>query len=127
MVATPLTIKAFPLVLQGLQFAVSYEALERGLEIKQVSPRSASSRCPRCSYRLRDSSRVLYRTKCEFAGDRDAIACVNLFIGSSRCGMPGIASNAPKPDENPSGVREKQGKRDEVMKMISACINLNQS
>jgi len=33
--------------------------------------------------------------------------------GSSRCGVPGVALNAPKPDENPSGV---QGNRDDAMK-----------
>jgi len=30
----------------------------------------------------------------------------------SRCGAPGVALNAPKPDEIPSGVR---GNRDEAM------------
>ena len=30
----------------------------------------------------------------------------------SRCGAPGVALNAPKPDEAPSGVR---GNRDEAM------------
>jgi hypothetical protein len=30
----------------------------------------------------------------------------------SRCGAPGVALNAPKPDETPSGVR---GNRDEAM------------
>jgi hypothetical protein len=31
---------------------------------------------------------------------------------NSRCGVSGVALNAPKPDENPSGV---QGNRDEAM------------
>ena len=29
-----------------------------------------------------------------------------------RCGVPGVALNAPKPDENPSGM---QGNRDDAM------------
>jgi hypothetical protein len=30
----------------------------------------------------------------------------------SRCGVPGVAPNAPKPDENPSGM---QGNKNEAM------------
>ena len=36
-------------------------------------------------------------------------------VSHSRCGVPGAALNAPKPDENPSGMR---GNRDEAMKSI---------
>jgi hypothetical protein len=32
--------------------------------------------------------------------------------GNSRCGVFGVALNAPKPNKNPSGM---QGKRDEAM------------
>jgi len=39
-----------------------------------------------------------------------------------RCGVPGVALNAPKPDENPSGM---QGNRDEAM--TSSYINLYES
>ncbi|MEM1510474.1 MAG: hypothetical protein QXI11_04635 [Thermoproteota archaeon] len=39
--------------------------------------------------------------------------------GTPRCGVPGVALNAPKPDENPRGM---QGKRDEAMKPTN--INL---
>ncbi len=64
---------------------------------------------------------MLY-TKCGFTGDRDVVACINLFYKYSRCGGLGVALNAPKPGENPS---EMQGKRDEAMK--STYINLHQS
>ncbi len=40
-----------------------------------------------------------------------------------RCGVPGVALKAPKPDENPSGV---QGKGDDAMK-TSNHINLYES
>jgi len=40
----------------------------------------------------------------------------------SRCGEPGISLNAPKPDENQSGM---QGNRDEAMK--SNYINTHKS
>ncbi|MEM1813535.1 MAG: RNA-guided endonuclease TnpB family protein, partial [Sulfolobales archaeon] len=106
-----------------MQFTISYEALERGLETRYVNPVKTSSTCPRCGSKLKDGGgRVLKCTKCGFTGDRDVVACVNLFYRYSRCGVPGVTLNAPKPDENPSGM---QGKRDEAMK--STYINLHQS
>ncbi|MEM2414134.1 MAG: zinc ribbon domain-containing protein, partial [Sulfolobales archaeon] len=81
-----------------------------------------SSTCPRCGSRLEDSgSRVLRCGRCGFTGDRDVIACINLFYRYLRCGVLGVTLNAPKPDENPSGMR---GNRDEAMK--STNINLHQ-
>uniref|UniRef100_A0A7J2U6M6 Transposase n=1 Tax=Ignisphaera aggregans TaxID=334771 RepID=A0A7J2U6M6_9CREN len=57
--------------------------------------------------------------KCGFVGDRDVTAAINLykkFISKySRCWVSGVAPNAPKPDENPSGV---QGNGDDAMKNI---------
>jgi transposase len=54
---------------------------------------------------------------CGFIGDRDVIATLNIykkFIKKhSRCGVPGVTLNAPKPDENPSGM---QGNKNEAMK-----------
>jgi transposase len=62
---------------------------------------------------------VLRCRKCSLIGDRDVIAAVNLYKKFTskypRCGVPGVALNAPKPDESPSGV---QGKRDDAMKNI---------
>ncbi|MEM3966345.1 MAG: RNA-guided endonuclease TnpB family protein [Ignisphaera sp.] len=106
-----------------IQFTIGYEALERGLEVKLVNPRRTSSTCPRCGSRLKDNGgRVLRCSKCGFTGDRDVIACINLFLRYSRCGVPGVTLNAPKPDENPSGM---QGKEYEAMK--PTYINLYQS
>jgi hypothetical protein len=45
------------------------------------------------------------------------------ILKHSRCGVPGVVLNAPKPDENPSGV---QGNRDEAMK-TSSYMNLYES
>jgi len=57
--------------------------------------------------------------KCNFIGDRDVIATINLYKKYikkySRCGVPGVTLNTHKPDENPSGM---QGKGDEAMKHI---------
>ncbi|MEM2551572.1 MAG: RNA-guided endonuclease TnpB family protein [Sulfolobales archaeon] len=92
-----------------VQFTISYEALERGLLVSYVNPGKTSSTCPRCGSRLEDSgSRVLRCGRCGLTGDRDVIACINLFYRYSRCGVPGVALNAPKPDENPSGMRGKE-------------------
>ena len=100
------------------QFCVEYEAKERGLKIVKVNPKGTSSKCPRCGSRLVDTGyKTLRCSKCGFTGDRDVVAVVNLFrkyaSKYSRCGGLGVPPNAPKPDENPSGMR---GNRDEAMK-----------
>ncbi|MEM0227509.1 MAG: RNA-guided endonuclease TnpB family protein [Ignisphaera sp.] len=106
-----------------MQFTIGYEALERGLAVSYVDPSKTSSTCPRCGSRLKDSGgRVLKCTRCGFMGDRDVVACVNLFYRYTRCGVLGVTLNAPKPDENPSGM---QGNKNEAMK--SSNINPYQS
>jgi transposase len=53
---------------------------------------------------------VLGCKRCGFVGDRDVIATTNIYkkyiSKYSRCGVPGVAPKAPKPDENPSGMQE---------------------
>jgi len=103
-----------------IQFCIEYEARERGIEVAKVNPRGTSSKCPRCGKKLaKNKHRMLRCRKCGFVGDRDVIAAINLykkFISKhSRCGVSGVALNAPKPDENPSGV---QGNKDDAMKNI---------
>jgi putative transposase len=112
-----------------IQFCIEYEAGERNLKIAKVNPRRTSSKCPRCSKKLTEyGHRVLSCKKCYFIGDRDVIATINLykkFIKKySRCGVSGVTLNAPKPDENPSGM---QGNQDEAMKNTSNYINLYES
>ncbi|MEM1645534.1 MAG: zinc ribbon domain-containing protein, partial [Ignisphaera sp.] len=106
-----------------MQFTISYEVLERGLEARYIDPSRTSSTCPRCGSRLKSNGgRVLRCGRCGFIGDRDVVACINLFYRYTRCGGLGVALNAPKGDANP---RPMQGKRDEAMK--STYINLHQS
>jgi putative transposase len=111
-----------------IQFCIEYEARERNIEVAKVNPRRTSSKCPRCGKKLaKNKHRVLRCSKCGFVGDRDVTATINLykkFISKhSRCGVSGVAPNAPKPDENPSGV---QGNRDEAM-TTSNHMNLYES
>jgi putative transposase len=101
-----------------IQFCIEYEARERGIEVVKINPKGTSSKCPRCGRKLfEDGHRMLRCMKCDFVGDRDVIATINLYkkyvSKYSRCGVPGVAPNAPKPDENPSGM---QGNRDDAMK-----------
>jgi putative transposase len=93
-----------------VRFCVEYEARERNLEVVKVDPRGTSSKCPGCGGRLvEDGYRVLRCGRCGFAGDRDVIATVNLYrryvSRRPRCGVSGVAPNAPEPDEAPSGMR----------------------
>jgi putative transposase len=110
-----------------IQFCVEYEARERNLEVIKIDPRGTSSKCPRCGKKLAENKhRILRCRKCDFIGDRDFIATLNLYkkyvSKYSRCGVPGVALNAPKPNENPSGMR---GNKDEVM--TSSYTNLYKS
>jgi len=110
-----------------IQFCVEYEAWERDLEVIKVDPRGTSSKCPRCGGRLAEYGyRVLKCRRCGFIGDRDVTATLNIYrkylLKHSRCRVSGVALNAPKPGENPSGVR---GNRDEAM--TSSHINLYES
>jgi len=111
-----------------VQFCVEYEAMERNLEVIKVDPRGTSSKCPRCGGKLvEDGHRVLRCRKCGFIGDRDVTATINIYrkyvSKHPRCGVSGVAPNAPKPDEAPSGMR---GKRDEAM-TIPTYMNLYES
>ena len=108
-----------------VQSCIEYEVRERGLRVVKVSPRGTSSKCPRCSSKLVDDGyRILRCRNCGFTGDRDVVATINLNrkLDCSRCGGLGVPLNAPKPDENPSGM---QGNKDEAM--ISTYINLHES
>jgi len=89
-----------------IQFCVEYEAMERNLEFVKVDPRGTSSKCPRCGGKLvEDGHRVLRCRKCGFVGDRDVTAAVNLYrkyvSKHPRCGVSGVAPNAPKADADP--------------------------
>ncbi|RZN57421.1 MAG: hypothetical protein DSO09_06465, partial [Candidatus Methanomethylicota archaeon] len=100
---------------------IEYEAKERNLKVIKINPRSTSSKCPICGNKLvEDRYRILRCRKCDFIGDRDVIAIINLYKKYKylRCGVYGVALNAPKSDENPSGM---QGNKDEAMKNIKLC------
>jgi len=91
-------------------FTISYEALERRLEVNYINPVKTSSTCPRCGNRLESNgNRVMRCTKCGFMGDRDVIACINLFYRYTRCGGLGVPLNAPKGDANPRPMRGNRG------------------
>ncbi|MCQ5337154.1 MAG: RNA-guided endonuclease TnpB family protein [Candidatus Methanomethylicia archaeon] len=110
-------------------FCIEYEARERNLEVVKVNPKSTSSKCPRCGGKLvKYGHRVLRCGECGFIGDRDVAATLNIckkYVSKcSRCGVLGVALNAPEPDENPSGVR---GNKGDAMKNTSSYMNLCES
>lgn len=83
-----------------IQFCIEYEATERGLRVAKVNPRGTSSECPRCGSKLAENGyRALRCNNCNYIGDRDVVAVINLykkFTFHSRCGAPGVALNAPE-------------------------------
>jgi putative transposase len=89
-----------------IQFCIEYEARERNLEAIKINPKGTSSKCPRCGRKLAECRhRVLRCKKCNFIGDRDVTATINLYrryvSKYSRCGVSGVALNAPKADADP--------------------------
>jgi len=109
-----------------IQSCMEYEVRERNLEVVKVDPKGTSSKCPRCGGKLVEyGHRVLRCRECNFVGDRDVVATLNLYRKytkkRSRCGVPGAALNALKPDESPSGVR---GNKGDAMKNTSSYTNL---
>jgi len=92
-----------------MQFCIEYEARERGLRVVKVSPKGTSTKCPKCGSKLVDNGhRTLKCGKCDFIGDRDVVATVNLFkrfASYSRCGGLGVSPNAPSPVRTRVGCR----------------------
>jgi len=111
-----------------VQFCVEYEAGERGLRAAKVSPRGTSSKCPKCGSRLADNGyRTLKCGKCNFIGDRDVVATINLykrFTPHPRCGGLGVPLNAPEQMQPQEAMK---GNKDEAMKITSTHINLYES
>ncbi|MEM0196416.1 MAG: zinc ribbon domain-containing protein [Desulfurococcaceae archaeon] len=71
---------------------IGYKALKRGLEAIFISPRKTSSACPGCGGKPQENknrNRIVYRTNCSLTGDRDIVACVNLFLEYVRLGVLG--------------------------------------
>jgi len=99
-----------------IQFCIEYEAKERNIKVIKVNPRRTSSKCPICGDKLvEDRYRLLRCKRCNFIGDRDVIATLNIYkkymFKYLRCGVYGVALNAPKPDENRvecRGIRMRQ-------------------
>ena len=105
-----------------IQFCIDYEARERGLGVLRANPRDTSSKCPRCGNRLvEDGHRILKCSKCGFVGDRDVVATVNLYkkftSKYSRCGVPGVALNAPKQMQTQEAMRRN---KNEAMNHINS-------
>jgi putative transposase len=101
-----------------IKFCIEYEAKERNIKVVKINPKGTSSKCPICGDKLvENGNRVLGCKRCNFIGDRDVIATINLYKKYKylRCGIPGVALNAPKSDENPSGM---QGNKNEAMRNI---------
>jgi len=109
-----------------IQFCIEYEAMERGLRVVKVNPRGTSSKCPKCSSKLvEDKYRMLKCNKCNFVGDRDVTATINLYKKFSlhpRCRELGVSPNTPKQMQPQEAMR---GYKNEAM--TSNYINLYKS
>ena len=72
------------------------------MKTSYVNPKGASSRRPRCGAMLTEIGYRTTRYPCHgFTGDRDVIACMNLFIKYSRCGVHRGRPERPQARCNP--------------------------
>jgi putative transposase len=80
-----------------LQHAIITKAIEYGVPVIIVNPRSTSRTCPICGHKLTYIHRLAVCEKCGFIADRDAVGAMNIWLKALRAyaGTPGSPLRAP--------------------------------
>ena len=80
-----------------LQHSIISKALEYGVPIIIVDPRSTSSTCPRCGEKLVYIHRLAVCRRCGFKADRDSVGAMNIWFRALQAyaGVPGSPLSAP--------------------------------
>ncbi|MGY0287739.1 MAG: RNA-guided endonuclease TnpB family protein [Candidatus Methanodesulfokora washburnensis] len=102
-------IKTISLSYRRLLYWVNWEAEKHGVPVIVVNPRGTSSTCPKCGSRLRENGyRKLKCRNCEFEGDRDTVAVLNIEMRAhSQMGGSLATPTAPQmKDVNPNRCGE---------------------
>ena len=96
-----------------LQHSVISKALEYGVPIVVVDPRSTSSTCPRCGEKLVYIYRLAVCRRCGFKADRDSVGAVNIWLRALQAyaGVPGslLSTPAAKGETRQSGEQNTRG------------------
>jgi len=108
-VAWKLTMFAY----RRLQQSVISKAIEYGVPIVIVDPRSTSSTCPRCGDKLLYIHRLAVCKKCDFKADRDSVGAINIWLRALEAcaGVSGSPLSAPtmKGETRRSGGTKHEG------------------
>jgi putative transposase len=105
-----------------LQHSVISKALEYGVPIVVVDPRSTSSTCPRCGEKLVYIYRLAVCRRCGFKADRDSVGVVNIWLRALQAyaGVPGSPLSAPAVKDE---TRQSGGTKHEGMKKVIRAIH----
>jgi putative transposase len=105
-----------------LQHSIISKAIEYGVPVVVVDPRSTSSTCPRCGEKLTYIHRLATCRMCGFKADRDSVGAMNIWFRALQAyaGVPGSPLSAPavKGEAGRSG-----GTKHEGMKKIIRAIH----
>jgi putative transposase len=105
-----------------LQHSIISKAIEYGVPIIVVNPRSTSSTCPRCGEKLTYIHRLATCGMCGFKADRDSIGAVNIWLRAlhAYAGVPGSPPRAPAVKGE---ARRSRGTKHEGMKKVIRAIH----
>jgi putative transposase len=105
-----------------LQHSVISKALEYGVPIVVVGPRSTSSTCPRCEEKLVYIYRLAVCRRCGFKADRDSVGAMNIWLRALQAyaGVPGSPLSTPAVKDE---TRQSGGTKHEGMKNIIRAIH----
>jgi putative transposase len=105
-----------------LQHSIISKAIEYGVPVVIVDPRSTSSTCPRCREKLVYIHRLAVCRKCGFKADRDSVGAMNIWLRALHvyagvCGSP-LSASVMKGE-----ARRSRGTTREGMKKIYTAIH----
>jgi len=79
-----------------LQHSIISKAIEYGVSIVIVDPRSTSSTCPRCGEKLVYTHRLAVCRRCGFKADRDSVGAMNIWLRALQA-YAGVHGSPKKP------------------------------
>jgi putative transposase len=105
-----------------LQHSIISKAIEYGVPIIIVDPRSTSSTCPRCGEKLVYIHRLAVCRRCGFKADRDSVGAMNIWLRALQA-YAGVPGSPPRASAMKSETRQSRGTEREGMKKVIRAIH----
>jgi putative transposase len=105
-----------------VQHSIISKALEYGVPIIIVDPRSTSSTCPRCREKLVYIYRLAVCKRCGFKADRDSVGAMNIWLRALHA-YAGVPGSPPRASAMKSETRQSRGTKHEGMKKVIRAIH----